>query len=95
MQATPKNAILDRLLITRIYDPAFEECDVFLPEFRADGQIKEEADGKQLGTDDSSRSEWKYCKEGELADFIGEDVESDIIEEEGVRYQLQMWERCS
>jgi dihydrofolate reductase len=25
---------LDRILLTRILEPAFDECDVFLPEFR-------------------------------------------------------------
>jgi len=32
---------LDRILLTRILDPAFEQCDVFLPDFQQEGVWKE------------------------------------------------------
>lgn len=95
MKATPKNAVLDRLLITRIHEPAFEECDVFLPEFRTDGQIKAESEGMQQETSNPNEGNWKRSKAGELGAFVGEDVEGGMIEEKGVRYQLQMWEMAS
>ena len=28
---------LDRILLTRIHSPAFEDCDVFMPDFLSDG----------------------------------------------------------
>lgn len=91
MQATPKTAVLERLLITRIYEPGFEECDVFLPEFRRDWQIEqEEKEGNQQGD-----CQWRHCTESELDDFVEEETEKGVIEEKGVRYRLQMWSRAS
>ena len=31
---TPISSVVDRILLTRILSPAFEDCDVFFPEFR-------------------------------------------------------------
>ena len=31
---TPASVFVDRILLTRIMSPAFEDCDVFFPEFR-------------------------------------------------------------
>jgi len=40
---------LDRILLTRIVEPAFDECDVFLPEFREDAsQAWREAPHEEL-----------------------------------------------
>ncbi|UZJ54720.1 hypothetical protein CBS101457_004040 [Exobasidium rhododendri] len=98
MEATPKNAILDRLLITRIQDPSFDECDVFLPEFRSSSQIEEDEKGENEGkasTSQKTDSTWQRCSEANLDSFMGEEVEKGTIEEKGVRYRLQMWERAS
>ena len=47
-QAASK-AVVDRLLVTRIASPAFDECDVFFPEFRTETQkAHEEGDESQL-----------------------------------------------
>jgi dihydrofolate reductase len=32
--ASPASPVVDRILLTRILSPAFEDCDVFFPEFR-------------------------------------------------------------
>ena len=32
--SAPQSFVVDRILLTRILSPAFEDCDVFFPEFR-------------------------------------------------------------
>jgi dihydrofolate reductase len=96
MEETPQNARLDRLLITRIYDPSFDECDVFLPEFRTPFQVDQEEQemGKSSTAVAKGDSNWIRCSESSLDEFMGDKVEMGIIEEKGVKYQLQMWERA-
>jgi dihydrofolate reductase len=94
MEKTPSNAVLDQMLITRIFEPSFDECDVFLPEFRSKDQIREDEEGSRENVP-SQINNWKRCEEGELASFVGEKVDEGVIEEKGVRYQLQMWQRKS
>jgi dihydrofolate reductase len=94
MQETPKNAVLDRLMITRIYDPVFEDCDVFLPEFRNDVQIANEMQ-EEITVHDVGPCDWRQCNEADLDDFVGEEVQKGIMEEKGVRYELQMWKRAA
>jgi dihydrofolate reductase len=92
MQQPLKNAKVDRLLITRILEPSFDECDVFLPEFRNESQIAEDQEGGKKESQ-AGDAEWKKCDAGDLATFVGENVQDGVVEEKGVRYQLQMWQR--
>lgn len=76
---------LDRILLTRILEPAFPECDVRIPEFRSDAQMEEEnAEGD---------SEWRKAPHDELSSWVGFEVPSGVQEEKGVKYQFQMWVR--
>ena len=70
---------LERVLLTRIDSPAFEDCDTFVPELPTEG-----------GTQG-----WKRCPEDALAKWLeggvdlarGEQVEGDV------QYHFEMWER--
>ncbi|KIM25438.1 hypothetical protein M408DRAFT_26222 [Serendipita vermifera MAFF 305830] len=70
---------LDRILLTRILEPEFEECDVFLPEFR-------QQDGGGLAI-------WRQAAHQELIDWAGFNVPEGAQEEKGVKYVYQMWVR--
>ncbi len=71
---------LDRILLTRILEPAFEECDVFLPDFqRTDGVAPT----------------WREAAHQELTEWAGFAVPEGIQEEKGVKYVYQMWIRES
>ncbi|CAG8672487.1 14750_t:CDS:2, partial [Acaulospora colombiana] len=73
--------ILDRILLTRILDPAFEECDTFLPEFH-----------KQPGSDEV-KEVWRQADHETLSQWVGFDVPEGVQEEKGVKYVFQMWVR--
>lgn len=93
MQNHIRNAVIDRLLITRIYDPSFEMCDVFLPEFRTEEQItQEQGEGRHVGL---PQQKWVRTKQSDFDAYLGGGVEQGIVEEKGVRYSLQMWERSN
>lgn len=92
MEAPLKNAALDHLLITRIFDPAFDECDVFLPEFRAEWQKAQDVEDASNDIPEGD-ADWRRCSDADLDAFMGEPVEKGVIEEKGVKYQLQMWQR--
>lgn len=72
-------AFVDRVLLTRILSPAFDECDVFLPDF-----LKEEGD---------NAASWTRSSHEELQEWVGFEVPRGIQEEKGVRYEFQMWTR--
>ncbi|KAG2023518.1 dihydrofolate reductase [Coprinopsis cinerea AmutBmut pab1-1] len=67
---------VDRILLTRIVEPDFD-CDVFMPEFNADGK------------------EWTRSTHAELQEWVGFSVPEGIQEENGVKYEFQMWTRSS
>lgn len=72
---TPSDtAYVDRVLLTRIIDPDFNDCDAFMPDF--------------LGQDS-----WKRAKQEELSDWVGFEVSEGVQEENGVKYEFQMWIR--
>ncbi|KAJ8489802.1 hypothetical protein ONZ51_g2713 [Trametes cubensis] len=75
------DTFVDRILLTRILSPAFEDCDVFFPDFLDDN-----------GTDGNGRS-WKRASFEELKEWAGFDVPEGIQEENGVQYEFQMWVR--
>ena len=71
-------AKVDRILLTRILSPAFDDCDVFFPEFReARG-----SDGKSL---------WSQASHEELEAWVGGAVPKGTQQEKGVEYEFQMW----
>jgi dihydrofolate reductase len=76
-QATP--ALLDRILLTRIISPAFEQCDVFMPDF--------------LAYQTSEGSGWLRALHTELEAWVGFDVPEGVQEENGIQYEFQMWVR--
>ncbi|KAI5121243.1 hypothetical protein M0805_002290 [Coniferiporia weirii] len=70
----------DRILMTRILSPAFEDCDVFFPEFRG----IEGRDGAPL---------WMQASHEELEAWVGGEVPRGTQQERGVEYEFQMWTR--
>ncbi|RPD62899.1 dihydrofolate reductase [Lentinus tigrinus ALCF2SS1-7] len=72
-------SFVDRVLLTRVLSPAFEECDVFMPDFIADG----EREGKP----------WRQASHEELQEWAGFEVAAGTQEENGVQYEFQMWVR--
>lgn len=70
-------ALLDRILLTRIISPAFEDCDVFMPDFLAE----------------NVQPAWTRATHADLRSWVGFEVPEGIQEENGVRYEFQMWVR--
>ncbi|KAH8120155.1 dihydrofolate reductase-like domain-containing protein [Phellopilus nigrolimitatus] len=73
-------AKVDRILMTRILSPAFEDCDVFFPEYR---------DSK--GEDGSFL--WTQASHEDLEAWVGSEVPKGTQQEKGVEYEFQMWTR--
>jgi dihydrofolate reductase len=77
-------AYVDRILLTRVFSPEFE-CDTFMPEFKVDSELggagKEEVDG------------WKQSTCAALKEWAGVDVAEGAQEENGCRYEFQMFTR--
>ena len=80
LQLSPSQTSVDRILLTRVLSPSFEDCDVFMPEFR---DLKSE---KGLII-------WERAKHSELEEWVGGEVPSGVQEENGVEYEFQMWTR--
>jgi len=76
---TPSDTIyVDRVLLTRILEPEFGECDTFMPDF-----IAKEEEGRR----------WERKEHAELSTWVGFDVPEGVQEENGVKYEFQMWVR--
>jgi len=73
-------AFVDRILITRILSPDFEQCDVFMPNFL--GKDTEKEGGK-----------WTRASHDGLKEWLDSDVPEEVQEENGVKYEYQMWIR--
>ncbi|KAI0296555.1 dihydrofolate reductase-like domain-containing protein [Multifurca ochricompacta] len=69
-------SIAERVLLTRIVEPEFEGCDVFMPNFI------EEEDGEKR---------WTRAPHEELSDWVGFEVPKEIQEEGGVKYEYELW----
>jgi dihydrofolate reductase len=69
---------VDRILLTRILSPEFNNCDVFMPDF-----LKETSESMQ----------WKRSTHAELEEWVGFEVPVGEQEENGVKYEFQMWVR--
>ncbi|KAF5313180.1 hypothetical protein D9619_003285 [Psilocybe cf. subviscida] len=71
---------VDRILLTRILSPAFDNCDVFMPDFLDPGTPGE-------------RGGWTQASHAELEEWVGFTVPQGTQEEDGVQYEFQMWVR--
>lgn len=80
----PGFSFVDRILLTRIISPAFEQCDVFMPDFLGLKEGKEESVGG-----------WKKASYEELRSWFGCEVPEGVQEEKGVQYEYQMWVRST
>ena len=74
------NAFVDRVLLTRISSPAFQDCDVHLPDFLSD-------------TNPEGNAMWTRAGHEELKEWTGSDVPRGVQTENGVEYEFQMWTR--
>ncbi|KAF9822151.1 hypothetical protein IEO21_00145 [Rhodonia placenta] len=75
------DSFVDRVLLTRILSPAFEQCDVYMPDFLS-----------QQGSANGLPS-WRRAAHAELQEWAGFEVPQGIQEEKGVKYEFQMWVR--
>ncbi|KAH9166695.1 dihydrofolate reductase-like domain-containing protein [Lactarius sanguifluus] len=69
--------LAERVLLTRIVEPAFEECDVFMPDFIGVG----------------GGEEWTRAGHDALSRWVGFDVPKGSQKERGVQYEFEMWTR--
>ncbi len=69
--------LAERVLLTRIIEPSFEECDVFMPDF-----IGGTGGGK-----------WSRAPHEALCAWAGFEVPRGVEEERGVKYEYEMWIR--
>lgn len=72
------HAFVDRVMLTRIISPAFDDCDVFMPDF--------------IGKDDGE-NEWQRASHDALKEWVGFEVPEGVQTENGVNYEFQMWVR--
>jgi dihydrofolate reductase len=71
---------VDRILLTHIISPSFEDCNVFFPD---------------VWKPESSLSKWRRSNHQELEKWLGVEVSAGVQEEKGVEYEYQMWVRES
>ena len=71
--------LAERVLLTRIIEPTFEECDVFMPDFVGGG----------------SGEEWTRAGHEALSAWVGFEVPRGLQSERGVQYEFEMWTRAS
>jgi len=67
--------LAERVLLTRIIEPSFEECDVFMPDF--------------IGGEGGE--EWTRAGHEALSAWVGFDVPGGLQREGGVQYEFEMW----
>jgi dihydrofolate reductase len=69
--------LVDRIIITRILDPAYDDCDAFLPDFHSIREL--------------DPALWRRASHAELCGHVGFQVEPGVVEEDGVRHEHEMW----
>ncbi|KAG6331429.1 hypothetical protein ID866_7662 [Astraeus odoratus] len=74
--STPPSLQADRVLLTRIHEPDFPDCDVFLPDFLAD---------------QNGGSSWTRASHDALVEWVNFDVPEGVQGENGVKFDFQMW----
>ncbi len=73
-------ARVDRVLLTRVLSPDFDDCDTFMADITAE-------------KDDAGVLIWAKAEHKSLVDWAGFGVPEGVQEENGVRYEFQMWVR--
>lgn len=73
---------VDRVLLTRILSPAFDECDVFMPNFQSDTT---EVDGVRYG--------WTRAAHADLQTWVGFEVPEGVQKQNEIEFEFQMWVR--
>lgn len=76
-------AFVDRVLLTRILSPNFNECDVFMPDFL----------GEEAGVGGEGEEKWARSSHDDLESWLGFEVPKGEQEEKGIKYEYQMWIR--
>ncbi|KZT30559.1 hypothetical protein NEOLEDRAFT_1053198 [Neolentinus lepideus HHB14362 ss-1] len=76
--SNPSDSFVDRVLLTRILSPAFEDCDTFIPDF-----LSEAAAG----------GSWTRASHENLQAWAGFTVPEGVQNENGIEYEFQMWTR--
>ena len=71
--------LAERVLLTRIVEPTFEECDVFMPDFIGGG----------------NGEEWTRVGHEALSAWVGFEVPRGVQRERGVQYEFEMWTRAA
>ena len=66
----------ERVLLTRIIEPSFEGCDVFMPDFIGGG---------------GGAGEWTRAPHEALSAWVEFEVARGVQEERGVKYEFEMW----
>ncbi|KAJ6575091.1 dihydrofolate reductase-like domain-containing protein [Mycena capillaripes] len=69
---------VDRILLTRILSPTFDECDVFMPDVLAST---------------NAENGWKRAAHDALEAWVGFEVGEGVQDENGIKYEFQMWVR--
>jgi len=69
---------VNRILLTRIISPAYEECDVFFPQFQ---------------NNDQDQTQWTKRPFGELREWTGLDDQVEKDQEKGAEWEYQLWTR--
>ncbi|KAG7450541.1 uncharacterized protein BT62DRAFT_520479 [Guyanagaster necrorhizus] len=82
LRLSPSSIIpfVDRVLLTRIISPSFDECDVFMPDFLAE-------------TNEEGVLIWERATYDALKEWVGFEVPEGVQEEKGIQYEFQMWIR--
>lgn len=75
---TSSPPLVDRVLFTRVLEPAFPECDVFLHDFCED-------------VDEAGKKRWRREGKKEMEEWIGGEIGEEERLERGVRYRFEMW----
>ncbi|KZO95045.1 hypothetical protein CALVIDRAFT_500736 [Calocera viscosa TUFC12733] len=89
---------LNRLLITRILSPAYEDCDVSFPSILDSSppiSTEHEIVKKNFASDGGQAKEegkrWSLASHDELQTWVGAEVPVGVQEEKGTTYEFQMW----
>jgi dihydrofolate reductase len=73
---------VDRILLTRVLSPAFDHCDVYMPDFLSETAIVGDA---VVG--------WERATHSDLQSWVGFEVPQGVQQENGTEYEFQMWVR--
>jgi len=75
-------ALVDRILLTRILSPAFDDCDVFMPDLQSDTTV---VDGVRYG--------WTRASHADLQTWVGFKVSDGVQKQNEIEFEFQMWVR--